>query len=148
MAAAKCLRAVKCCPRLGWARASGCSLRRVWCIEADAPADLSAARGGAAPDRSHRADGDRDPGHHRLRLTIAKGTLPLAIVGPVGYGLCSAVLGAPARAAQAGAPLIFGLLLDRMGLGALAISAGLSLAALLALLMLNAHPAPVPAAAE
>jgi len=77
-------------------------------------------------------------------LTIAKGTLPLAIFGPVGYGLRSGVLGAPARAAQAGAPLIFGLLLDRMGLGVLAISAGLSLAALLALLMLKAHPAPLP----
>jgi MFS family permease len=81
-------------------------------------------------------------------LTIAKGTLPLAIFGPVGYGLRSGVLGAPARAAQAGAPLIFGLLLDRMGLGVLAISAGRSLAALLALLMLKAHPAPVPAPAE
>jgi MFS family permease len=81
-------------------------------------------------------------------LTIAKGTLPLAIFGPVGYGLRSGVLGAPARAAQAGAPLIVGLLLDRMGLGVLAISAGLSLAALLALLMLKAHPAPVPAPAE
>jgi predicted MFS family arabinose efflux permease len=81
-------------------------------------------------------------------LTIAKGTLPLAIFGPVGYGLRSGVLGAPARAAQAGAPLIFGLLLDRMGLGVLAISAGLSLTALLALLMLKAHPAPVPAPAE
>jgi hypothetical protein len=58
------------------------------------------------------------------------------------------VLGAPARAAQAGAPLIFGLLLDRMGLGVLAISAGLSLAALLALLMLKARPAPVTVPAE
>ena len=81
-------------------------------------------------------------------LTIAKGTLPLAIFGPVGYGLRSGVLGAPARAAQAGAPLIFGLLLDRMGLGVLAISAGLSLAAAVALLMLKAHPAQVPVLAD
>jgi MFS family permease len=81
-------------------------------------------------------------------LTIAKGTLPLAIFGPVGYGLRSGVLGAPARAAQAAAPLIFGLLLDRMGLGVLAISGGLSLAALLALLMLKAQAAPVPVPAE
>ena len=36
-------------------------------------------------------------------LTIAKGTLPLAIFGPVGYGLRSGVLAAPARAAQAAA---------------------------------------------
>jgi len=35
-----------------------------------------------------------------------------------------------------------------MGLGALAISAGLSLAALLALLMLRAHPARLPLPAE
>ena len=81
-------------------------------------------------------------------LTIAKGTLPLAIFGPVGYGLRSGVLGAPARAAQAGAPLIFGLLLDRMGVGVLVISAGLSLSALLALLMLKAHSASVPVPAE
>jgi len=81
-------------------------------------------------------------------LTIAKGTLPLAIFGPVGYGLRSGVLGAPARAAQAGAPLMFGLLLDRMGLGMLAISAGLSLAAAVALLMLKAHPAQVPVLAD
>jgi len=81
-------------------------------------------------------------------LTIAKGTLPLAIFGPVGYGLRSGVLGAPARAAQAGGPLMFGLLLDRMGLGVLAISAGLSLAAAVALLMLKAHPAQVPVLAD
>jgi hypothetical protein len=81
-------------------------------------------------------------------LTIAKGTLPLAIFGPVGYGLRSGMLGAPARAAQATAPLIFGLLMDGMGLGVLAISAGFSVAALLALLMLKAHPERVPLPAE
>jgi hypothetical protein len=80
-------------------------------------------------------------------LTIAKGTLPLAIFGPVGYGLRSGVLGAPARAAQAASPLIFGLLMDRMGAGVLIISAGMSLAALLGLLVLKAHAAPVPLAA-
>ena len=37
-------------------------------------------------------------------LTIAKGTLPLAIFGPVGYGLRTGILAAPARAAQAAAP--------------------------------------------
>jgi MFS family permease len=81
-------------------------------------------------------------------LTIAKGTLPLAIFGPVGYGLRSGVLGAPARAAQAAAPLIFALLLDRIGLGVLAISGGLCLAAFLALLMLKVHPTPKPVPAE
>ena len=66
-------------------------------------------------------------------LTIAKGTVPLAIFGPVGYGLRGGIFGAPARATQAASPLLFGLLMDRMGVGALAISAGLSLSALVAL---------------
>jgi hypothetical protein len=77
-------------------------------------------------------------------LTIAKGTLPLAIFGPVGYGLRSGILGAPARAAQAAAPLVFGLLIDRMGVEALFISAGVSLTASFALLMLRARPATAP----
>jgi MFS family permease len=78
-------------------------------------------------------------------LTIAKGTLPLAIFGPVGYGLRSGVLAAPARAAQAASPLIFGLLIDWLGVGALAISSGLSIAALLALTGLRARTSPAPA---
>jgi MFS family permease len=78
-------------------------------------------------------------------LTIAKGTLPLAIFGPVGYGLRSGVLAAPARAAQAASPLIFGLLIDWLGVGALAISSGLSIAALLALTGLRARTSPAAA---
>jgi hypothetical protein len=48
---------------------------------------------------------------------------------------------------QAASPLLFGLLMDEMGIGVLAISAGLSLSALFALLLLKARPAaaPVPA---
>jgi len=80
-------------------------------------------------------------------LTIAKGTVPLAIFGPVGYGLRTGILGAPARATQAASPLLFGLLRDYMGIGVLAISAGLSLSALFALLMLRARPAAAPAPA-
>jgi predicted MFS family arabinose efflux permease len=75
-------------------------------------------------------------------LTIAKGTLPLAIFGPAGYGLRNGILAAPARAAQATSPLIFGLLMDWLGVGALSISAGLSIAALLALMGLRARTAP------
>jgi hypothetical protein len=75
-------------------------------------------------------------------LTIAKGTLPLAIFGPVGYGLRSGVLAAPARAAQAASPVVFGLLIDRLNAGVLGISAFLSIAALLALIVLKAQPAP------
>jgi hypothetical protein len=77
-------------------------------------------------------------------LTIAKGTVPLAIFGPVGYGLRSGILGAPARATQAASPLLFGLLMDRMGVGVLAVSAGLSLSAFVALLLLKARPAAAP----
>jgi hypothetical protein len=71
----------------------------------------------------------------------------LGVFGPVGYGLRNGILGAPARATQAAAPLLFGVLIDYMGIGVLAISAGLSLSALFALLFLKARPAaaPVPA---
>jgi len=71
-------------------------------------------------------------------LTIARGTVPLAVFGPVGYGERTGLLGAPARAAQAFAPLLFGLLLDSLGLWAVAISVGLCLAALAALFGLSA----------
>ena len=80
-------------------------------------------------------------------LTIAKGTLPLAIFGPAGYGLRSGILGAPARATQAASPLLFGLLMDRMGIGVIAVSAGLSLSAFAALLLLKSRPAGAPAPA-
>jgi predicted MFS family arabinose efflux permease len=73
-------------------------------------------------------------------LTIARGTLPLALFGPHGYGERTGLLGAPARAAQAFAPLLFGLLLDAIGLSALIVSAGLCLAALCALLCLRREP--------
>ncbi len=71
-------------------------------------------------------------------LTIARGTVPLAVFGPHGYGERTGLLGAPARAAQAFAPLLFGLLLDVMGLWVIAVSAALCLAALAALLCLSA----------
>lgn len=67
-------------------------------------------------------------------LTIAKGTLPLVLFGPAGYGHRQGVLMVPARIAQAAAPWLFGLCLDRLGAGALWVSAGLGVAAFLALL--------------
>ena len=70
-------------------------------------------------------------------LTIARGTVPLAVFGPHGYGERTGLLGAPARAAQAFAPLLFGLLLDAMGTSVVFVSAALCLAALFALLLLN-----------
>lgn len=71
-------------------------------------------------------------------LTIARGTVPLAVFGPRGYGERTGLLGAPARAAQALAPLLFGLLLDWMGASVIIVSAGLCLAAFVALLWLRA----------
>ena len=72
-------------------------------------------------------------------LTIARGTLPLAIFGPQNYGYRLGIIGAPARMAQAIAPLAFGLLIDSMGSRILIVSSALSLAALGALLLLRKH---------
>jgi len=70
-------------------------------------------------------------------ITIARGTLPLAIFGPGNYGYRLGLLGAPARMAQAPAPLIFGFLIDWMGGGVLIVSSALSLVALGALFLLD-----------
>ena len=71
-------------------------------------------------------------------LTIAKGTLPLALFGPAGYGLRSGLLAAPARVAQAAAPLGFAWALEAWGAGALWLTAGLSLVSTAALLAVSA----------
>jgi len=76
-------------------------------------------------------------------LTIAKGTLPLVLFGPSGYGHRQGLLMLPARLAQALAPWLFGVLLDRWGTAALGFTAVLGVMALAALLML-----PGPRAAE
>jgi predicted MFS family arabinose efflux permease len=70
-------------------------------------------------------------------LTIAKGTLPLAIFGPSGYGLRQGILMVPARFGQAGAPFLFALLMERFGVSALLLSTTLGLAGLAALLALT-----------
>jgi predicted MFS family arabinose efflux permease len=70
-------------------------------------------------------------------LTIARGTLPLAVFGPKNYGYRLGIIGAPARMAQAAAPLAFGLLIDVMGSRVLIVSSALSLSALAALLILR-----------
>jgi hypothetical protein len=75
-------------------------------------------------------------------LTIARGTLPLALFGPAGYGLRTGILSAPARILQGGAPLLFGLVLDDAGpLAALLLSGSLIGLSFLALFTLNV-PAP------
>ena len=73
-------------------------------------------------------------------LTIARGTLPLSIFGPKDYGYRLGIIGAPARMAQAAAPLLFGLLIDTMGSRVLIVSSTLSLLALLALFLVPASP--------
>lgn len=70
-------------------------------------------------------------------LTIAKGTLPLALFGPSGYGARLGWLNAPARVLQAAAPLVFGAALATWGLGALWITAAMGLAATAALFLLR-----------
>lgn len=71
-------------------------------------------------------------------LTIARGTLPLALFGPAGYGMRTGLLAAPARILQGAAPLLFGLVLDRGGpLAALLLSGTLTGLSCLALLLLR-----------
>ena len=66
-------------------------------------------------------------------LTIANGTLPLALFGPRGYGARQGLLMVPARVVQASAPWVFGLVLDRWGANALWLTASTILAAFVAL---------------
>lgn len=66
-------------------------------------------------------------------LTIAKGTLPLVVFGATGYGQRQGWLMAPARLAQAVAPLLFGLAMVHWGAGALWLTAGLGVVALVML---------------
>lgn len=76
-------------------------------------------------------------------LTIAKGTLPLALFGPAGYGLRQGLLSAPARVLQALAPLLFGFVLDGFGMGALGLTLFLGLAAFASLALLSTGGARV-----
>ena len=83
-------------------------------------------------------------------LTIAKGTLPLALFGPSGYGHRQGLLMLPARLAQALAPWLFGLLLATLGTRVLWVSGGLALSAMAALFFIqvparsDAVPALIP----
>lgn len=70
-------------------------------------------------------------------LTIAKGTLPLSLFGPDGFGRRQGWLMAPAQIAQALAPFGFALIMERLGAAALWISAMLVTAALLSTILLG-----------
>ncbi len=69
-------------------------------------------------------------------MTIAKGTLPLALFGHQGYGARQGWLTLPARVTQAAAPFLFGIALQRWGAGALWLSLALGLSAFASLLLL------------
>ncbi len=71
-------------------------------------------------------------------LTIAKGTLPLVFFGARGYGERLGWLTVPARIAQALAPWLFGLAIDRWGARSLWPSAAIGMVAVVALLLLRA----------
>ena len=76
-------------------------------------------------------------------LTIARGTVPLAMFGPKNYGFRLGLLGAPSRIAMAAAPLLFAMLIERYGLSILIFSSTLNIAALLGLSMLSTKlPSP------
>lgn len=76
-------------------------------------------------------------------MTIAKGTLPLVLFGPHGYGRRQGWLALPSRIAQALAPFAFGLALARWQAGALWITAALGIASVAALLLIRHRPAAV-----
>jgi len=81
-------------------------------------------------------------------ITIAKGTLVLALFGPGGYGLRNGILAVPTRMFESVAPLLFGLLIDRIGVAAVAVSAALCLAAFGSLWLLRPRAAPAMATAS
>lgn len=70
-------------------------------------------------------------------MTIVKGTLPLALFGAAGFGRRAGLLEAPARIAQASAPIVFGLGLDRYGSGMLWVSGGVAFAAFLGVVLVG-----------
>jgi hypothetical protein len=59
--------------------------------------------------------------------------------------LRSGILSAPAQAMRSVAPFLFGVLLDRLGVGALMLTTALSLAACLSLFLLRARAVPAAA---
>jgi MFS family permease len=69
-------------------------------------------------------------------MTIAMGTLPLAMFGPAGYGFRQGLLIAPARFFTASSPFLFDLLLARYGTGSLYVTSVLGLAAFAVLIAL------------
>lgn len=70
-------------------------------------------------------------------LTISKGTLPLVMFGPHGYGHRQGLLSVPARITQALAPVLFGLLMEWLGARSLWITSGIGILAFALLMTLK-----------
>lgn len=80
-------------------------------------------------------------------VTIARGTLPLWLFGPAGYGALLGQIGGLARIAQAIAPFAFGLAVETFAGRAVLITAGLMTAAVGALLAIRRLAGTLPGAA-
>jgi MFS family permease len=70
-------------------------------------------------------------------LTIVRGTLPLAVFGPQGYGVRQGWIAMPGRLLGALSPWAMGLVLERWGASTLWLTATLAMASLAALLLLR-----------
>ncbi len=70
-------------------------------------------------------------------MTIAKGTLPLALIGPNNYGYLQGLISAPGRVLQAFAPILFGFAIEALGARAVWLTSGLMLSAFAVLMVLN-----------
>ena len=77
-------------------------------------------------------------------LIIAKGTLPLALFGPQGFGRRQGWLTMPAKFAQAIAPFTFGLALTQWGTGVLWLTFGLAMCSFAALCLIAIKPSAQP----
>lgn len=75
-------------------------------------------------------------------MTIAIGTLPLALFGASGYGVRQGLLMVPARLLQSSAPFLFDLLLARYGTASLLVTGALGIASFLVLTVLSVRPRP------
>jgi MFS family permease len=73
-------------------------------------------------------------------LTVARGTVPLAVFGASNYGYRLGLLGAPTRIAQAFAPLIFSFVIDHLGAGTLYVTSAICIAASMALWLVRVPP--------
>ena len=75
-------------------------------------------------------------------LTIARGTLPLALFGPLGFGRRLGFIALPARVSGAIAPLLLGVMLDLWGGAVIVLTTVLSLAAFVVLMSMRGRPGP------